>query len=147
MKKLILLLCFGILPFVAACPPPKVLIILKDDPIYRFDPILWAFQKVESNFDTEVVNSLGYTGILQEGQEMINEANRICRIRGIKKHFTFPDSALDSLQSVQIWYVVQNFHNPKYQLKRATKIWNSRASERYYQKIKREISGIQLKNI
>lgn len=124
----------------AACltaPPYVTGYIVRQEPINVFDPMLYAFQGVESSFDVDVVNHLGYTGILQEGQEMINEANRICELTGNPLRFTFPGSALDSLQSVQIWYIVQGFHNPKYELMRAAKIWNPLASEKYLNKIKK----------
>lgn len=136
MKKLLLLIAFACLPCLAGCPPPKYLPILADLPTKVFDPMLWAFQKTESNFDTDTINRLGYAGILQEGQEMITEANRICKIEGIKKHFIYPMSALDSLQSVQIWYIVHAFHNPWYKHRGVAKRWNPLASERYYTKTK-----------
>lgn len=111
--------------------------ILDNEPIRIFDPVLFAFQKVESNFDTDVVNSLGYTGILQEGSEMIAEANRICELTNNPARFEFPAAALDSLQSVQIWYIVQDYWNPGYSIKKAAKIWNPKASKRYYGKLRK----------
>jgi hypothetical protein len=136
MRKIMTTLFFSLFAFSLFAPGNKTLVIFAGEEIIVFDPILYAFQKVESNFDTDVVNSLGYTGILQEGQEMINEANRICKMTGNPARFTFPGSALDSLQSVQIWYIVQDYWNPRYEVKRACKIWNPLASNRYYLKIK-----------
>jgi hypothetical protein len=137
MKRMSIILILSLFSACLTAPPYVCGYIFQSEGIKVFDPILYAFQKVESNFDTDVVNSLGYTGILQEGQEMINEANRINEITGNPKRFTFPESALDSLESVQVWYVVQRWHNPKYQIKRACHVWNPLASKKYYDKIVR----------
>lgn len=123
----------------ALAPTDQVFYIKQAETIKVFDPMLHAFQKVESNFNTDVVNRLGYTGILQEGPEMIAEANRICEITGNPARFTFPGSALDSLQAVQIWYVVQQYRNPSYSLKIACKIWNPLAGKKYYHKIREQL--------
>jgi hypothetical protein len=142
MKKMITLLILTLYFQILTAPPNPVIYILRSDEVRIFDPMLYAFQKVESNFDTDVVNHLGYTGILQEGPEMISEANRICKMTGNPARFKFPGAALDSLQSVQIWYVVQNYWNPQYSLKKAAKVWNPLASKKYYLKIRKEMLSI-----
>jgi len=136
MRRLLLLLCFAILPLVATCPAGGIIYIAESEPIRIFDPMLWAFQKVESNFDSDVINWLGYAGILQEGQEMIDEANRICEIKNMPFFFTYSESALNPNEAIQIWYIVMEHRNPEYQLKSASKIWNPLASQRYYKKTK-----------
>jgi hypothetical protein len=131
---IIFLLIFSVPAF---APGSGEAVIFRDEAIY-FDRMLYSFQAVESNFDTKVINSLGYGGILQIGQEMINEANRICKLTGNPAEFTLIDR-LDSTKSVQIWYIVQNYWNPSYDLMRACKVWNPLASKEYYQKIKQLI--------
>ncbi len=111
MSIIILILMFTIPAF---APVRNVIYIEKSKSVTLFDPLLYSFQYIESNFRVDVVNYLGYTGILQEGPEMIAEANRICKMTNIPMQFSFPESALDSLQSVQIGYIVQNYHNPNY---------------------------------
>jgi len=140
MKRMKAILILSLFCAILSAPPFKVAVILQPEAIRVFDPILKAFQMVESSFRTDVVNSLGYTGILQEGPEMIAEANRICLMRGIPDRFTFPESALDSLQSVKIWYIVQTYWNPNYELRKAAKIWNPLASVNYYAKIKKQLN-------
>ena len=120
-----------------AAPPAGMIDIVIPKAIKVYDPILNAFMEVESNFRTGVINNLGYTGILQIGQEMTDEANRINELSGNPLRFKFPECALDSLQSVQIWYIVQDWHNPTYNLRRAAYIWNPLASVKYYLKIKK----------
>jgi hypothetical protein len=138
MRKLIILLALAGLP-VAGFAPKGIAqaAILECTPIVVFDPMLYAFEKIESNFNTTVVNSLGYGGILQIGQEMIDEVNRICKLRGIKKRFELSDR-LNKTLSEEMWYIVQNHHNPAYGLKKACKVWNPTASHRYYDKIRAE---------
>lgn len=111
--------------------------VMYAEKIQPFDPLLYSFQSVESSFDTDTVNRLGYTGVLQIGQEMTDEANRLCEMYGNPVRFTFPESALDSMQSVQIWYIVQDYWNPQYNMRKACRIWNPLASINYYNKIKK----------
>ena len=136
-KKILLLLCLGFIPLAGIAPVKheKEFIVIKTEPVVVFDAMLYAFEKIESNFDTKVINKLGYGGILQIGQEMIDEVNRICKKQGIKKHFRLKDR-LDKALSEEMWYIVQNYHNPDYSLKRACKVWNPTASKRYYDKIR-----------
>jgi len=133
--KMIITLILSLFSVVLTAPSLNEVVICKPEQIKVFDNMLNAFMKVESNFDTDTINSLGYGGILQIGQEMINEANRICRIRQICESFTL-DDRLDSTKSVRVWYIVQSYWNPSYGLKKACKVWNPLASNRYYTKIK-----------
>lgn len=135
MKKLFLITSFLFISIGLFAPDQKKLIIELNDPIIPFDKMLWSFMKVESNFDTDTVNRLGYGGILQIGQEMIDEANRLNVKDDNPVRYTLNDR-LDSLKSVQIWYTVQNYWNPTYSLKRAAKVWNPLASNKYYNKLK-----------
>jgi len=122
--------------------PGRAEMCIAESKSITYDPILFAFMEAESNFRTDVVNHLGYTGILQIGQEMITDANRIQ-----KNHvFTLSD-ALDSTKSVQIWYIMQNHYNRSYTLKNACRIWNSTASEKYIEKIQRIIDRNQINSL
>jgi hypothetical protein len=136
MVKMFLTITLFLICLKLSAPPSGVIAIIDSEPVQVFDKMLYAFQKVESNFDTDTINRLGYGGILQIGQEMINEANRICRIKEIPQSFTLTDR-LDSIKSVRVWYIVQNYWNESYTLKKACMVWNPLASVNYYNKIKR----------
>jgi hypothetical protein len=136
MKMIVISLIFSLFCSVLTAPPNNSIVIFESEPIQVFDKMLYAFQKVESNFDTDTINRLGYGGILQIGQEMINEANRICRIRQINESFALSDR-LDSIKSVRVWYIVQNYWNESYTLKKACMVWNPLASVNYFNKIKK----------
>ena len=130
--------CILILFMFTSClgnPKTNELYIIAPEPIKQFDSILFAFMKVESGNRDSVVNSKGYTGVLQIGKVMVDEANRICRITKNPSRFTYSDR-LDSVKSVRIWYIVQSFKNPTYDLQKAAVVWNPGASEKYINKIK-----------
>lgn len=135
--KLILILTIFTLSLKA--PSYERLVIVQGEAVRPYDPMLNAFMFVESSYRQNVVNSLGYTGILQIGQAMTDEANRLNIMSGNPVRYSFPTCALDSLQSVQIWYTIMNYHNPSYSLKRAVNVWNPLSSGKYYDKIKAKI--------
>ena len=129
---ILLILIFLILK----APEYRCLWIEKSETITIFDPMLYAFEKVESDFVTDTINKLGYGGILQIGQEMIDEVNKLCVKHNIPYQFTL-DDRLDRLKSEHIWRIVQYFHNPKYDLKKACLIWNPKANSKYLMRIKK----------
>jgi hypothetical protein len=111
-------------------------IILRADP-YKID-FVHAFMEVESHFNPKAVGKLDDLGILQERPIMVREANRICKLTGDPRRFNLSDR-LDSAKSVEIWYIVQGFWNPDYDLEKAAKIWNPTAGADYLQKIRRAL--------
>jgi hypothetical protein len=121
-------------------PNNHVFNIIKPNP-KNSDKMLYAFQKTESNFRTDVINKLGYTGILQIGQQMIDETNRICKLTKNPARFTIVD-ALSRAKSVQMWYIVQGYYNPSYDLKIACRVWNPTASAKYYLRIQKEFLSL-----
>jgi hypothetical protein len=135
--KVILIIVLFLITIPAICPPERIAYIGHIKPI-KYDKILRAFMEVESNNRTTIVNRLGYAGILQIGSEMIEEVNRVCRISKIMQSFTLTD-ALDSTKSVEIWYIIQNYYNPSYDVKKASRVWNPLADKRYYQRIKAKL--------
>ena len=141
MRRMKLIIIITLLTLKAFCPSDEAIRIIKTEPIRPHNKMLYSFQKIESNFNETVVNWLGYTGMLQIGQEMTDEANRLCKLSGNPKRFTFPKCALDSLQSTQIFFIVQDYHNPSYDLRRACFIWNPLASVNYYNKINKVLKS------
>lgn len=90
------------------------------------DNLLLAIMHEESRYNTRAHNvKENALGILQIRPIMIDEANRILKIQGKSHEFTLQDR-LDSLKSVEVYYLVQNFHNPEYEPQKAARIWNGR---------------------
>lgn len=136
MKRILLIFFASFLITKLYAPVFPVLTILKSQyEVSRpYEPMLIAFEFVESSFDTDTVNRLGYGGILQIGQQMVDEVNRINKLSGNTSRFTLSDR-LDSTKSTQMWYIVMDYWNPSYDLKRACFVWNPKASNKYYKKI------------
>ena len=126
MKLLILILLFSIQTF---APREKVLYIDRTKPVYIYnvdDPLLRAIMRLESNFDPLVINTVsGARGLLQIMPDMIKEVNRICKKLNIDESYTW-DDAFDPVKSICIWYIVQNFWNPEYNINLACQIWFGR---------------------
>jgi hypothetical protein len=127
---------------ICTAPEYKTLYIQRSEAIEVFDPILYAFQFVESSFNPDTINSLGYGGILQIGQEMVDEVNRICVLNHDPRRFVLNDR-LNVVKSNQMWYIVQHHWNPQYNVKKAAMIWNPLGTAEYYRRIKHVINTIK----
>lgn len=99
-------------------PEPK-----KETPFGIEDPVLLAFMWYESRYvDTAEQKITGARGVLQILPIMIKEANRIRLKQGSDISYTWEDAwSVD--KSVEIWYLVQQYHNPEYNLEKACQIW------------------------
>jgi hypothetical protein len=133
--KLILIIILCLLSLRLIAPSAKELIIERIQPLKPYDKMVIAFMQVESNFNPLAKGKLDDTGILQIRQIAIDEANRINEITGNEVRYVFID-ALDSLKSVNIWYIVQGYWNPSFDIRKATEVWNPGSGELYYNKIK-----------
>jgi hypothetical protein len=81
---------------------------------------IYAIAMVESELNPDIVNhSENAAGFLQIRPIMVREANRIV---GYKK-YTLKDR-FSAPKSIEIFLVVQAFHNPELNLKKACFIWN-----------------------
>jgi hypothetical protein len=126
MKKLILIsiLCFlfRLLP----APGFTETVILRPEPIYIYnisDPFTRAIFAYESRFKTDAVNKIsGASGIGQITHSMIKEVNRILKLQGESKRYSFKD-VFDPFKTHEIWCIVQDFHNPEYCYDKACRIW------------------------
>jgi hypothetical protein len=135
MIKIFLICLLTTVSLICTAPEDRKLYIQEPVAIRVFDPILYAFQSVESDFNPDTINALGYGGILQIGQEMVNEANRICVLEKDPRRFVL-DDRLDPFKSSQMWYIVQHYWNPQYNIRKAAHIWNPLANAEYYKRIR-----------
>ena len=133
MKKLLFMVgCVWILSSSAEAPPSHVKVEYKepepkvDYPFGIEDHSLLSVMWYESRFNKTAVNPVsGARGVLQILPIMINEANRLRRLQGSDIRYTW-DDAWDVEKSIEIWYLVQNYHNPDYDLQKACMIWFGR---------------------
>jgi hypothetical protein len=139
--RLILTILFLFISIRLLAPDAKILYIQKLDPLKSIDKILLAFELTESNMNETVINSLGYAGILQEGQQIIDDANRINELNGNPYRFELSDR-LNQRKAVWIWYTIQNHYNPSYRINRACDLWNSLGGEVYYKRVLSEFNKL-----
>jgi len=119
-----------------------VVILLNEKP--NEDKLLKAIMQVESNYNTEIINySENAAGILQIRPICVREVNRILSIQGDENRFSMNDR-MDSVKSVQMWYIIQGYHNPDYDPMLAARIWNGgtkrykEMSHQYWLKVKKQ---------
>ena len=135
--RFILIILFFFISIRLLAPGAKSLYIEKLNPIKSIDKILLAFELTESNLNDTIVNSLGFGGILQEGQQIIDDANRICQKTNNPYRFKL-DDRLNQRKAVWVWYIINEYYNPKYRISISCKIWNSLGGQEYYKRILNE---------
>jgi hypothetical protein len=123
MKENLLIIALFLLSFTVKAPEGlQYFILLELLPLHPYniqDPLLLSFVKVESDFKEDAVNEVsGARGILQILPCMIDEVNRILKLN----KYTW-DDAFNAFKSMEIWYIIQQYHNPEYDIEKACKIW------------------------
>lgn len=94
---------------------------------------LMSVMKVESGFYEKITGKNNDVGCLQITPVMVREANRILR----KKTYNNNDR-FNFEKSVEIFFIVQNYHNPGFDLKSVCKIWNPKAGNYYFERVYNE---------
>lgn len=87
------------------------------------DELMSAIIYVESRGKADAYNETsGATGCMQLTTVMVDEVNRICRLRGIQKTYTLDDrwSCKTSKQMFRIWY---NFHHQRSTAEKIARHW------------------------
>lgn len=69
-------------------------------------------------------------GVLQIHPIMVREANRILKMKKIDKEYTYEDR-YSREKSIEIFNIVQDFHNTEHDFDRALQIWNKNHPESY----------------
>jgi hypothetical protein len=124
MKKIPLLFIVVVFlsPPLRAPEAPTIIPIMKGTVLHPYnvnDSMLLSFIRLESSFKEDAVNPVsGARGILQILPIMIKEVNRILD----QEKFCWED-AFDAIKSIEIWYIVQQHHNPDYSIEKACQIW------------------------
>ena len=93
---------------------------------------------VESKGDSKAVGSKDDTGILQITPIILQDCNRILKT----ERFTLEDR-LDSLKSVAMFNVIQDYYNPQHDYHLALKIWNGKATLSYHRKVMDKFNEIK----
>ena len=108
---------------------------------------------VESSNNPNAVSRDGSLGIVQIRPVMVEEVNRICKIKGINKKFTLADRR-DVVKSKEMFWIYQEFYNPEIQwdalsdndLEILARKWNGgpkghikNATKKYWNKVNKQL--------
>ena len=103
-------------------------IVNKDDSIRDdWNTFINALIYVESRGKSNAVSNKGARGVLQEMPILVHDCNRIL---GHKK-YTLNDR-LDSLKSVEMFNIIQDYYNHEHDKHLALKIWNGKSKLSYH---------------
>jgi len=139
---IVAVLSAGIRPYISNrqhCPD----IIVPDSSISASDTLdSWqilqmALVMTESEFNTAAMSPHGAVGILQITPIYVAESNRIAGTS-----YTM-DDAPDVVSSLEMFRIVQGWHNPEKDIDRAIKLHNPTAGEWYSRRVKANMQKIQ----
>ena len=108
-----------------------------------WNPVIKAIIKVESNGNPNATSGAS-VGVLQITPVLVTECNNILRSRRSKKRFKLKDR-FNVAKSIEMFKLIQSFHNPKNNIERAIRSWNGgmhysvRRTQRYYEKVMRAL--------
>ena len=97
----------------------------------EWDAFIRALIYVESRGNTEAVSKCNAVGILQITPIYVKEVNRILK----EERYTLEDRT-DPEKSLEMFGVMQDYHNPEHDIDRAIKMHNPGAGEKYSKAIK-----------
>ena len=106
--------------------------------ISAFDIFVLALIEVESENDAQAVGKADDAGILQITPIFLQEANRVQGERVYEL-----DDRFSIQRSLEMFYDINNFHNPDLDIDKAIKIHNPKASSYYKRKILKKIKEIE----
>lgn len=91
------------------------------------DAVIWKESRGNENAVGDNGNAIG---VLQIHPIMVREANRILKILGINKEYSYEDRYIRE-KSVEIFNIIQDFHNKTHDFERALQIWNKNHPDSY----------------
>ena len=95
---------------------------------HPLEPLMNAIIYVESRGNPKAHNKNGdCVGILQITKICVRECNRVLQKQGSKKRYTYADR-WDKDKSIEMFYLLQDYYNPKHDIDKAIRIWNKRPS-------------------
>ena len=112
-----------------------------------YNRLITAIGTVESGLNDNARSGV-HAGFLQISKVCVTECNRINKLKGISTRYTLQDR-FNHQKSIEIFWIIQNFYNPKGDLKdddrieRMIRLWNGgpgwvknpRKTDGYYKKV------------
>lgn len=108
------------------------------EPLTEWQVMVMALAKTESEFNPHAVGKTKDFGILQITPIYVKEVNRI---KG-EEQYTH-DDAFDMGKSLDMFFTMQDRHNPTHNIDKAIKGHNPTASIAYYNKVKKNMDFIR----
>lgn len=101
-----------------------------------WDYLIDALIIIESNGNDTIINYLNYGGCLQIGTIYVEDVNRISKITNPISFNEYQiDDRLNRIKSLEMFAIIQEWYNPKKNIKKAIKLHNPTASEKYMNKV------------
>lgn len=92
-----------------------------------YERLINVIAHIESGQNPNIVSKSGkYVGYLQISKVCVDEANKILK----KKKYTYKDR-LNKDKSIEIFHIIQNYHNPKRDVILAIRLWSEGLSAKY----------------
>lgn len=113
----------------------------------RWDNLIKAISAVESKGNPRAVSGK-HVGILQISPIVVDECNRINKLKKNVKRYTYGDR-YSKKKSIEMFWIIQNFYNKERNLEKAIRLWNggsgyTRAgTQKYYNKVIKELKRIE----
>ena len=117
----------------------KEIVFIYTEEVDDWNLLIEAIIRVESNGNDSIVNHKNAGGCLQLTPIYIAEANHIIG----KKGYYSVDDRFDRHKSIEIFKVVNGFHNPEKDFSRAIKLHNPLAGEWYMNRVYNEYNKIK----
>lgn len=114
------------------------IVVYKDGRDYDWELFTQALIWVESKGDSKAVGKNNDVGVLQFTPILIEDVNRILG----REVYTLEDR-LDSLKSVEMFNIIQDYYNPQHDYHLALKIWNGKAPLSYHRKVMDKFNEIK----
>ena len=115
----------------------------------NYNRLITAIGTVESKLNDKAVSGV-HAGFLQISKLTVAECNRINKIKGVSKRYTLNDR-FNRQKSIEIFYVIQGYYNPKGDLHYAILLWNEGCSAMdkakrktsYYKKVMKVYNNLE----
>lgn len=119
----------------------------------RWDNLIRAISAVESKGKTNAVNGK-HVGILQISPVLVDECNRINKLKRKKQRYTYRDR-YSKEKSIEMFWIIQDFYKPKKELsdtalrEHMIRLWNGgcgykiSSTERYLKKVLEKLDKIE----
>ena len=107
----------------------------------NYNRLITAIGTVESGLNDKAKSGV-HAGFLQISKGCVTECNRINKIKGVSTRYTLQDR-FNHQKSIEIFWIIQNFYNPKLDIDYMVLLWNignsamkkPKRKTKYYKKV------------